>query len=135
MTAPWHAGTALVTLADSENASSPQSVLGDGLALAAAALYAVYTVIMRYKLREDDADAVALMFGFVGLLVAVCLLPVLALQYHYGALDLSGVTLQGVYVAVATGECSGTAGISGRGVCLLSVQWWSLGFDSVTQRL
>jgi hypothetical protein len=84
--------------------------------VAAAALYAVYTVIIRCKLREDDADVVALMFGFVGLLVAMGVMPLLALQYHYGVLDLSGVTWQGIGLAVVTGEWSRATGSTVVGI-------------------
>ena len=62
-------GTALVTLSDSESASSGStSAWGDVLVVLSAALYGGYTVIMRKKMPgEEEGAQVALFFGYLGL--------------------------------------------------------------------
>lgn len=72
-------GTALITLADGENAA-PSSVWGDGLAVISAMLYAGYTVVLRKKMPgKEGHEHVALFFGYVGLLCTVCLAPMVVI--------------------------------------------------------
>jgi drug/metabolite transporter (DMT)-like permease len=113
----------LVTLADSSNTQQDHSVLGDGLAIGAAALYALYTILMRRSLAEDDGVAVARFFGYIGAGTALGVAPVLVVLQWWGALDVWDVTPLALALAVVNGEgvCEdepwggGEAGSRGRG--------------------
>lgn len=75
-------GTIIVSLGDSQTgltvASNP--LLGDILALASAALYAVYITLIRKKLPDDDGKSgqasMAQFLGFLGLFNLLIFLPV-----------------------------------------------------------
>ena len=83
--------------------SGDSSLLGDGLCLLSALLYAAYTVLLQQQqLPPDDADAPAVFFGVVGVGTAVAGLPVLL------ALQLLGVV-------GAKGVPPGGAGVGGGG--------------------
>lgn len=106
------AGTVLVTLADSSNTQQGHSVLGDGLAVGAAALYALYTILMRRSLAEDDGLAVARFFGYIGAGTAVGVAPVLVVMQWGGALDVWQVQPLALTLAVVNGE-GGRGGTGG----------------------
>ncbi|GLI67050.1 hypothetical protein VaNZ11_011238, partial [Volvox africanus] len=91
------AGTMLVALGDKRNESGSSSggseggggggsnpLFGDALTLIAAALYALYTIMMKRLLVKDDAIVMALFFGTIGVLYFSVLAPVA------GALALAG---------------------------------------------
>ncbi|KAE8681735.1 Kinase superfamily protein [Hibiscus syriacus] len=88
-------GTIIVSLGDSHNnknlriiASNP--VLGDALALVAAALYAVYVTLIRKKLPDNDKKSgcasMAQFLGFLGLFNVLLSLP-FALILHFTKLE------------------------------------------------
>lgn len=108
------AGTVLVTLADSSNTQQGHSVLGDGLAVGAAALYALYTILMRRSLAEDDGLAVARFFGYIGAGTAVGVAPVLVVMQWGGALDVWQVQPLALMLAVVNGEGGRGGGHWGR---------------------
>ncbi|GIL53634.1 hypothetical protein Vafri_9247, partial [Volvox africanus] len=92
------AGTTLVALGDKRNESGSSGggsegggggggsnpLFGDALTLIAAALYALYTIMMKRLLVKDDAIVMALFFGTIGVLYFSVLAPVA------GALALAG---------------------------------------------
>ncbi|EGG11965.1 uncharacterized protein MELLADRAFT_46597 [Melampsora larici-populina 98AG31] len=70
-------GVVLVSKSDHEMANahgtshSGQAVLGDALALSSAALYALYVLLMKVKVKDESRVDMQLFFGFVGV---ICLL-------------------------------------------------------------
>ncbi|KAL0435492.1 UNVERIFIED_CONTAM: putative vacuolar membrane protein [Sesamum radiatum] len=77
-------GTIIVSLGDSKAGSSlvaSSPVIGDILALASSAFYAVYTTLLRHKLPDDDDEvqgrvSMAQVLGFLGLFNLLLFLPV-----------------------------------------------------------
>ena len=65
---------------------------GNALALASAALYAVYTTIIRSSLPSDEAVSMVGFFGYVGLLNCAFSIPAAFALWAYGQLDCSAVT-------------------------------------------
>lgn len=67
-------GTVLVGLAD-RNGEGTNSVAGDALCLFAAIMYGVYTTALRVLVPDDRSVSFQLLFGYVGLLSLLLLLP------------------------------------------------------------
>ncbi|KAI9613563.1 hypothetical protein H4Q26_010170 [Puccinia striiformis f. sp. tritici PST-130] len=47
-------------------------ILGDLLALSSAALYALYVILMKVKVKEESRVDMQLFFGFVGVINMLC---------------------------------------------------------------
>ncbi|XP_038600391.1 solute carrier family 35 member F5 isoform X2 [Tachyglossus aculeatus] len=76
-------GVVLVSLAGPD--PSPQKdALGSAWALAGAALYAVYVVMIKRKVEREDRLDIAMFFGFVGLFNLVLLWPGFLLLHYTG---------------------------------------------------
>ena len=91
------AGTALITLSDSEiedaGAAANSSAIGDVLVVFSAAFYGAYTVLMRVKMSGDDAERhVPYFFGYIGLFSTISLAPVVVLLLSTGRMSLSNVS-------------------------------------------
>ncbi|GLC60394.1 hypothetical protein PLESTB_001607500 [Pleodorina starrii] len=116
------AGTTLVALGDRRNGDSSSGggggsdgggsgsggggsnpLLGDALTLIAAALYAMYTIMMKKLLVKDDGVVMALFFGTIGVLYFSVLAPVA------GVLALAGAPV----VRRVTGRALGLAFVQG----------------------
>lgn len=54
-------------------------IIGDILALVGAALYGVYTVFLKYKVRNEERVSMPLFFGFVGVFNLLVLWPAIIL--------------------------------------------------------
>eukprot|EP00887_Chlorella_sp_A99_P006449 scaffold3.g6449.t1 len=97
------AGTAMVTLADSEHGSGDgDSVQGDLLCLLSAGIYGGYTVALRRLLREDEETSMTLFFGFMGGLILAAGGPLLGLAAAVGA-PLGSLSLRQFGWVVAKG--------------------------------
>lgn len=87
-----HTGTALITVSDEQSsADGDRSVAGDLLCVLSAALYGLYTVLMRRQLPEDEHARVALFFGYVGLFTSLLLAPFVGVLLLGGWQSLAGV--------------------------------------------
>jgi len=81
----------MVAKADTESANekaSYRSLLGDLMAVVGAAGYGMYTTMLRLKVSEDGSASMQLLLGYLGLVSAVILSPMLLLM---ASLDLGDV--------------------------------------------
>ena len=93
-----------MTLADGSNASKGRnSVFGDMLVLVSGLCYAAYTVAIRKLLHNDSARATMLFFGYIGLLNAVVLAPLVAVLLM-SVIDVSRLNARILSLAVGKGE-------------------------------
>ncbi|GHJ85162.1 hypothetical protein NliqN6_1564 [Naganishia liquefaciens] len=60
------------------------ALLGDGLALLSAICYAVYVILLKVKIEDEERVDMQLFFGFVGLFNTVFLLPVIPILHILG---------------------------------------------------
>ncbi|EFJ47223.1 hypothetical protein VOLCADRAFT_92257 [Volvox carteri f. nagariensis] len=116
------AGTTLVALGDKRNEDSGSSsggssskdgggfggggsnpLFGDALTLIAAALYALYTIMMKRLLVKDDAAVMALFFGTIGVLYFSVLAPVASALALAGASVVRRVTAKALGLALVQG--------------------------------
>lgn len=125
-----YAGTILVALADRivDNQGSQAdggrregpvgiAVLGDLLTLCAAALYAVYTVLIKMMMPEDSESDMMAFFGYMGLINALIFAPVVLIMQLAGTVDLWSIPLatltlvfiKGLFLP-GTALCSHTVG-------------------------
>jgi solute carrier family 35 protein F5 len=65
--------------ADGDSVEVPSVLLGDGIALIGAIAYSCYTVVIKIYVPNDDAVAMPLLFGYLGMLNALILAPALLL--------------------------------------------------------
>lgn len=97
----WRAGTILVALADrieetqegEPDGALGAAVLGDGLTLCAAALYAVYTVLIKIMMPEDSESDMMAFFGYLGLINTVLFLPFVLILQLAGSINLWTIPL------------------------------------------
>eukprot|EP01127_Copromyxa_protea_P000041 TRINITY_DN10036_c0_g1_i2.p1 TRINITY_DN10036_c0_g1~~TRINITY_DN10036_c0_g1_i2.p1 ORF type:complete len:367 (-),score=58.49 TRINITY_DN10036_c0_g1_i2:23-1123(-) len=75
-------GVSLVSITDNEDQGT-QPLMGDGLALASAMAYGVYTVYLR-KSTDGKEVSMAMMLGFVGLFNLISLWPFILLLHFTG---------------------------------------------------
>ncbi|MBW0519054.1 hypothetical protein O181_058769 [Austropuccinia psidii MF-1] len=64
--------------------SYQQWILGDILSLSSAALYALYVVLMKVKVRDESRVDMQLFFGFVGAINMICFWPIGVLLHYTG---------------------------------------------------
>lgn len=106
-----NAGTVLVAFADrlvdggkAEHPSSMNhAVLGDFLTLVAAALYAVYTVLLKVMMPEDCESDMMAFFGYLGAINAVLFAPVLVIMQVAGSFDVLSISRATLSVALLKG--------------------------------
>lgn len=85
-------GVVLVSKSDNEYAAMPtpektsngKPLLGNFLALSSAALYAVYVMLMKVKVKDENRVDMQLFFGFVGAINMLCFWPVGFLLHYTG---------------------------------------------------
>lgn len=75
-------GAVVVGLQD-EDDSQQQTVVGDIVALLAAAGYGVYTTIIRFAVPNDEAVSMQLLLGYVGAANGLLLLPAIIIMVSY----------------------------------------------------
>ncbi|GIM05416.1 hypothetical protein Vretimale_9923, partial [Volvox reticuliferus] len=113
------AGTTLVALGDKRNEDNGSSggseggggsrgggsnpLFGDVLTLIAAALYALYTIMMKRLLVKDDAIVMALFFGTIGVLYFSVLVPVAGTLALAGSAVVRRVTSRALGLALVQG--------------------------------
>jgi solute carrier family 35, member F5 len=71
-------GVTIVSLQDSDEGTSSAEkrlVLGDAIALLAAALYGSYTTLVKLRIKHESRVDMTLFFGFVGLFCLIFLWP------------------------------------------------------------
>lgn len=78
-------------------------LLGDCLALVAAALYACYTVTMRAMLPENSEAQMFAFFGYMGLINVVIFAPFLFLLQLVGSYDIMSVTTTAFSLSLVKG--------------------------------
>jgi EamA-like transporter family len=90
-------GVAMTAMGD-KNASSGDgpgtgsSILGDSMAVFGAAVYGLYTTVLRVKVADDESGEMQLLLGYMGLVNAVIFSPILLLMVrmcHSLSLSLS----------------------------------------------
>ena len=69
------------------------AVLGDMLTLCAAALYAVYTVLIKMMMPEDSESDMMAFFGYMGLVNALIFAPVVLVMQLAGTIDMWSIPL------------------------------------------
>lgn len=94
-------------LVDGDKAEHPGSmshaVLGDLLTLAAAALYAVYTVLLKVMMPEDCESDMMAFFGYLGAVNAVAFAPVLLIMQLAGSFNIFAIGRATLSVALLKG--------------------------------
>jgi drug/metabolite transporter (DMT)-like permease len=112
--ASWHnAGTVLVAVSDhivGGNHSETEgpwrpAVLGDVMTVASAALYALFTLLVKAMMPEESEGDLMLFFGALGVVNAIAFTPVLLMMHCTGAIDVFSVTRETVSIAVLKGAC------------------------------
>lgn len=79
------AGVCFLSLADgNDEEAPPNALLGNFYALVSAALYGVYTTLLKYKVEDESRIDTKLFFGFVGLSNTIIVWPVLVLFHFVG---------------------------------------------------
>ncbi|KAG2494998.1 hypothetical protein HYH03_006931 [Edaphochlamys debaryana] len=78
-------------------------LLGDALTLLAAALYAVYTLIMKKMLVKDDGAVMALFFSVIGVICFAALVPAVALLAAAGSPVVTRLTGAALGLALLQG--------------------------------
>ena len=104
-------GTILVAFADrlvdEDNGDHPSTlnhaVLGDMLTLAAAALYAVYTVLLKVTMPGDCESDMMAFFGYLGAINAVLFAPVLLIMQLAGSFNVLAISRATYSVALLKG--------------------------------
>jgi solute carrier family 35, member F5 len=105
------AGTILVAVSDhmidgdkSEHPGSlPHAMIGDFLTLTAAALYAVYTVLIKVMMPEDCESDMMAFFGYLGLVNAIVFFPVLLIMQLSGVFNVFTIGRATLSVALLKG--------------------------------
>lgn len=64
------------------------ALLGDALTLCAAALYAVYTVLIKIMMPDDSESDMMAFFGYLGVINMVIFAPVLLIMQLAGSFNL-----------------------------------------------
>lgn len=97
-------------MVDGDKADHPgtlnHAVLGDILTLAAAALYAVYTVLIKVMMPEDSESDMMAFFGYLGAVNAVAFAPVLLIMQVAGSFDVLSISKATLSVALLKGVCA-----------------------------
>eukprot|EP01032_Pedospumella_encystans_P012804 gene12804-14785_t len=83
-----------------------QTVTGDIVAFFGAVGYGLYTTIIRYKIPDDEGISMQLLLGYIGLLNAVVLAPVLPILYVLNLDDLTNLTYIVVGFIILNGLCN-----------------------------
>eukprot|EP01039_Chlorochromonas_danica_P010968 gene10968-12195_t len=86
-------GAVVVGLQD-EDGSQQQTVVGDIVALLAAAGYGVYTTIIRFAVPNDEAVSMQLLLGYVGAANGLMLLPALIIMICVGWGNIASISGQ-----------------------------------------
>ncbi|WAQ82324.1 hypothetical protein PtA15_2A641 [Puccinia triticina] len=71
---------------DPSDQASSHWILGDILALSSAALYALYVILMKVKVKEESRVDMQLFFGFVGAINMLCFWP-MGVVLHYTGIE------------------------------------------------
>lgn len=101
-----NAGTSIVSLADRDAQTRPNSLAGDALCLLSAVFYACYTVAIKRMLGRDEDTNMVLFFGYVGLINLVALAPVMVILSLTSAISLANLSAGMFGLVVAKGEKS-----------------------------
>eukprot|EP00892_Ulva_mutabilis_P006361 jgi/Ulvmu1/4097/UM019_0076.1 len=105
------AGTVLVALADriedhqdsADEGALGTAVLGDALTLCAAALYAVYTVLIKIMMPDDSESGMMAFFGYLGLINTILFLPIVVILQLAGAINLWMIPMATISVVIVKG--------------------------------
>ena len=95
----------MVTFGDSSKSEGRQSLVGDMLCLISSFFYAAYTTAIRNMLPNDEYADVTTFFGFIGLLNLICMAPVLLILWLTSTVNLQGMTVWLLFLAVCKGKC------------------------------
>lgn len=100
----------LVAVADSKVEARGKSIesdgtglLGDCLALVAAALYACYTVTMRAMLPDDSENKMFAFFGYMGLINLVIFAPFLLFLEIFSDYSIASISATALSLAIIKG--------------------------------
>ena len=90
-------GVTLVAYADDNNDTAgihnQNHLLGDFVALVASAGYGLYTTTLKVHVPDDNAILMQLLLGYLGLINAIILLPLLIIMIVIGSINLTKLTL------------------------------------------
>ena len=91
-------GVALVAFADDNDTSvgihNQSHLAGDFVALVAAAGYGLYTTVLKVQVQDDNAVLMQLLLGYLGLINAIILLPLLIIMVMIGSINLKKLTFE-----------------------------------------
>ena len=109
----------MVALADGiatkEDLGESQGVLGDMLTLAAAALYACYTVTLKQMMPSERESDMMAFFGYLGVVNLVMFAPVVAIMQLTGSVNVFALSGRVLALAFLKGVPSAVANLP-RGV-------------------
>ena len=101
------AGTILVALADKyasdKDLGESNGVLGDAFTLAAAALYACYTIMLKQMMPEESEHEMLLFFAYLGALNIAMFGPIVLFMQLSGAFDIWAVSWHVLALALVKG--------------------------------
>ncbi|GAA98818.1 uncharacterized protein L969DRAFT_18434 [Mixia osmundae IAM 14324] len=73
-------------------------LIGDGMILVSAMLYAVYTILLKARIKDESRINMMLFFGFVGAFNVVCLWPI-GVLLHFSGLETFALPSGGKLIA------------------------------------
>ena len=77
-------------------------------------------IAIRKMLRDDNSNAVMLLFGYIGFLNAACLAPVLLILHFSGTVRVAGLTARVIGLTVCKGgACTDSPNTNGAAITLL----------------
>ncbi|KAI9245070.1 thiamine-repressible mitochondrial transport protein THI74 [Sporodiniella umbellata] len=104
-------GVLLISYLDHTNTSLPSAsnpLLGDALALIGAVFYGCYTILLKYKIGNEERIDMSLFFGFVGAFNIVLLWPIIPLLSYLGLESFQLPTNATLWVVVFLNAFVGT---------------------------
>ena len=92
-------GNFMTTLAN-ERPHAIAPLLGDSLALISAMFYALYVILLKFRIRKESRIDMQLFFGFVGLIDILFLWPIGFVLHYIGVERFQIPTSKGAVIAI-----------------------------------
>ncbi len=92
------AGVAMVALSDEETGATG-TLWGDVLVVFSDCVYAMYTIVMKRYMPDEESANIPLFFGYIGLFVSLALCPVVVYYVASGGFDMASIPKE-VYMLI-----------------------------------